>query len=122
MSFVKKFNEQLDRFIGGLIETFPDLKKLSTYRTSIFLIQKANARKPVEMFREYVLPHKIHILNENQEFFLNHDYGEEDGGTENTAVEAMQFKELWSKSMTEESRKNVFKHLKLLCMLAEKCN
>ena len=49
-------------------------------------------------------------------------YVEEDGGTENTAVEAMEFKELWSKSMTDESRKNVFKHLKLLCMLAEKCN
>ena len=95
MSFVKKFNEQLDRFMGGLIETFPDLKKLNTYRTSIFLIQKANARKPVEIFREYVLPHKIHIINEkNQEFFLNQEYGEKDGGNENTAVEAMQFKEL----------------------------
>lgn len=121
MSFVKKFNDQLDRFLSGLIDTYPSLRaKLSTYRTTINLVIKANSRKPVELFNEFVLPFKNEIINENEQFFLNQSFGEEIGGNEDTLQEAIQFKEIWKQDMTDQSRKNIFKHLKILCMLAEK--
>ena len=121
MSFVKKFNEHLDRFISGLIEMFPDMKKLVTYRATINLIKKANARQPVDAFIEHVLPHKQHIVKEDHVFFLNMEYDESVGGDQETNADAIQMKEIWKSDMSDESRKNVFKHLKLLCMLSEKC-
>ena len=122
MSFVKKFNEHLDRFLSGLIEMFPDMKKLATYRATINLIKKANARQPVNEFIAHVLPYKQYIVKEGHTFFLNLEYDEGVGGNQVTNAEAFQFKEVWNSNMSDDSRKNVFKHLKLLCMLSEKCN
>lgn len=121
MSFIKKFNEHLDRFLSGLIEMFPDMKKFVTYRATINLIKKANVRQPVDAFIEHILPHKQYIIKEDHEFFLNLKYDESVGGNQDTNAEAIQFKEIWKSNMSAESRKNVFKHLKLLCMLSEKC-
>ena len=65
------------------------MKKIPTYRVSISLLQKANARKPVDIFIDFVLPFKTEIINENQKFFLQQNYGEDIGGNDNTAVEAI---------------------------------
>ena len=121
MTFVTKFNDHLDRFLLGVIEMYPDMTKIATYRASINLIKKANARQPVDAFIEFVLPYKKPIVSEDYQFFLDMEYDESNGGNDQTRDQAQVFKDIWKQKMSDESRKNVFKHLKLLCMLAEKC-
>ena len=121
MSFIKKFNDHLDRFLVGIIEMYPDMTKITTYRATINLIKTANARQQVDGFIEFVLPYKNAIVAEDYQFFLNMNYNEDNGGNSETHTQAQIFKDIWKKNMSDESRKNIFKHLKLLCMLADKC-
>ena len=121
MSFIKKFNDHLDRFLIGIIEMYPDMNKIATYRASINLIKIANARQPVDAFIEFVLPYKKSIIAEDYQIFLDMEYDENSGGNNESRDQARVFKDIWKQKMSDESRKNVFKHLKLLCMLADRC-
>ena len=71
------------------------------------------------MFLKHVLPYKQRILDNDEEFFLQHSFSEASEVSEFDLIESTRLKELW-KVMTEGSKENTRQYLRSLIEVAER--
>ena len=71
MSVPVAFNNQLDKFLDELIQTYPEDKDFTYYKRLIDNLKKFNIRKPIEYFAFAVQKHVTQIQNRDSDFFLN---------------------------------------------------
>lgn len=123
MSRLSAFNNQVVNLVNNLSDMFPEDTDLQFTKNSVSLLKKSNPRKLQEMFSQYVSCYRNEINNEESEFFLNRNFVKEDLNLENSHYSNQvmaNLKKYWS-VIDEESQKNIWKYLKVLLILNDKC-
>ncbi len=72
--FILKFNEMALEFLTKMEVSFPNEKKISTYKKMFTTLKIVNFRKPVEMFMENLEPFGLQIMSKDEAFFRNDEY------------------------------------------------
>jgi DNA repair protein RadC len=114
------FNNKLVAFFEDLSATFPEEKEIKMSLEAIQGAKKVNPRLILDMFTEYVKnPLHEHIMNENEEKVI--DFAKKAISTQFNEISPalMIFEKHWP-SMSDSNRQAIWKHLKVLVLLAEK--
>ncbi len=69
-----QFNKMAMEFLLKMEKSFPNETKISVYRKKYEMLQSINAKKPVEMFMESMLPFGEQILSKNELFFQQDEF------------------------------------------------
>ena len=126
VSNLKRFNDVIEEFIDDLMDTYSENKyfnnEFTKFKYSHKLLRNANPEMCLSSFVQYVYKYKEPIMNENESFFMNHDYSEETKGDQQSLMTSLKLKELWQEEITtDEIKKNIFKYFKVLIVLSERC-
>jgi len=117
MSILSAFNKQLIEFADDLILLYPDDIDFKTFKTHIQLMQKVNARKMLNLFKEYCIPYTNEILNKNEDFFLDNNYNQ-DHHNDNLII-IKKIKNCWS-NINNSNRAIIWKYFEILITLSSK--
>lgn len=116
------FNNQLNKFILELEQTYPNDKDFPYYKRLIQQLQKMNMTKPIEMFAFYIKDHIEEIQNRNSDFFLNNseelikNHTKDDNQNEAFRL-VNNIKQYW-KEMPENNKKVIWDYLNVLTKLS----
>jgi hypothetical protein len=69
-----QFNKMAIEFLSRMEKTYPHESKISLYKIKYEMLQSMNAKKPVEMFMESMLPFGEQILSKNEMFFQQDEF------------------------------------------------
>ena len=123
MSIPTAFNNQLDKFLEQLIQTYPEDKDFTYYKRLIDNLKKFNIRKPIEYFASTIQKHTKQIMERNSDFFLN-NFGQivnEEGADKDTQNEAFRLfnnlKKYWLE-MSDDNKKVIWDYLNVLTKLS----
>ena len=123
MSIPIAFNNQLDKFLNELIQTYPEDKDFTYYKRLIDNLKKFNIRKPIEYFASTIQKHTKQITERNSDFFLN-NFGQivsEEGADKESQNEAFRLfnnlKKYWLE-MPEDNKKVIWDYLNVLTKLS----
>ena len=123
MSTLTAFNTQLDRLIENLIQYFPENGDFKKFDTICKLLQKTHPRKLMELFTSHItIKYKEHILEKNEDFFLNNTFQEEKANVsnENYANELIKrLKDNWNQ-IDDKNKDIIWKYFQVLVVLSEK--
>lgn len=122
--WVKCFNDKFLEFMNELIDTFPNDKDFKLFKQSFNMLKIVDDAKPVELFRQHAMQYRNNIDEENEEFFLNHDFEKElqmvRGNQSNLSQELMvKLKHYWVE-LSADNKAIVWKYLKLLYKINDK--
>ena len=73
-TLLSAFNNNLNKFVIELIQTYPQEHNFTVFKNTISLMQRVNPRKVLQLFIEYIDPYKNKLLNRDESFFLNEKY------------------------------------------------
>ena len=107
--------------MSELCESFPDDADLKTALNLITLMKKANPRKLLSIFDDYVSCYKERILSQDESFFLEEgfeDLGENIGKSEYTGTLVRQLKQHWG-GMNQPSKDAIWKYFFVLFRLSD---
>jgi hypothetical protein len=128
MSVLTAFNNQITNLVNNLADMFPEDADLQFTKNSVSFLKKNNPRKLQKIFSSYIAIYNTEINNENENFFLKKDFIKEDfkddinDESQHYSYEIMRnLKKYWT-IIDLESKKNIWKYLKVLIILNEKCN
>ena len=117
MSYKLAFLQQTENLIIELINILPDNYNVELFKEKFNLIKKINSNIIVNSFIKYILPHKKHIIEHDDTFFL------EGGGQENVTEDNYQFaldiKNDW-KLISDDNKEIIWKYFNILILLSEK--
>lgn len=121
MSHLTGFNNLFDKFLSDLSRWNPDISDIQVLQTSIQLLRQINPRAVLMQFMFYISPYYVHILNENEAFFVDLNNIKIDVVPDDfkdcSDAELMQklisFKDKWG-TYTEERKARIWKMLKAL--------
>ena len=123
MSIPIAFNNQLDKFLNELIQTYPEDKDFTYYKRLIDNLKKFNIRKPIEYFASTIQKHTKQITERNSDFFLN-NFGQivsDEGCDKESQNEAFRLfnnlKKYWLE-MPDENKKVIWDYLNVLTKLS----
>ena len=117
MSILSAFNNQLIEFADDLILLYPEDNDFRTFKTHIQLMQKVNARKMLNLFKEYCIPYTQEILNKDEDFFLNNNYNQ-DNDSDNLII-IKKLKNYWN-NINNNNREIIWKYFEVLITLSTK--
>lgn len=114
MNPVSAFNSQLSDFITFVIqicpthtEAFANIKTdIVSYRGLIDGALKLNNLIGIEKFILHILEYEDKINAKDCSFFLSKNYGQSEGGTDVSMLEAMKFKLIWN-DISEKNRDKI---------------
>lgn len=127
-----RFNNQISNLVKDLksLECFKDDKFLTVFEFKFDTAKTMNANLPLTYFLKYVYPHKVHIMSENETFFigqLTDDYVKssdisKDVGESNEFIlhKALNIKAYWENDLTDEEKKTIWTYFKVLIKLTER--
>jgi hypothetical protein len=120
MDYLAKFNETFVTFVEDLMQALPNDAELQLYQIAIKGIIMADKTLIRRMFHEKVtLKYEQHILNKNDDFFLNKDFSH----YEQTYTQASQLirklKNSWVQ-LSDDNKQVVWKYFKVLLCLDKK--
>ena len=99
---------------------FPNDNNIFTFHQTLLLLQKTNAKKPLEYFSLYVYIYKDNIMNQDESFFKNNlNYGELNNNYVpdlNNIIDILKFK--WDK-MSDNCKQNIWNYFKVLIVFKE---
>ena len=124
MSILTAFNKQLYNLVNNLSDMFPEDPDLQFSKNTVSFLKKSNPRKLQKIFSEYVAIYKNQINTEDDDFFLTKNFISEDLDFDSNHYSndiMKNLKKYWHLIDTE-SRKNIWKYLKVLIILNDKCN
>lgn len=128
MSYLTAFNNQITNLVNNLSDMFPEDYDLEFTKNSVSFLKKNNPRKLQTVFSSYIAVYTNEINNENENFFLKKDFIKDDlkydrnDDSGDYSYEIMKnLKKYWT-IIDDESKKNIWKYLKVLIILNEKCN
>ena len=123
MSIPIAFNNQLDKFLDELIQTYPEDKDFPYYKRLVDQLKRVNVRKPIELYAFTVYKHVKLIEERNSEFFFN-NFGKlvsdetEDKGNQAEAFRLFENIKTYWQGMNEDNRKIIWDYLNVLTKLA----
>ena len=116
------FNNKLISFFEDLAETFPEEKEIKGALEAIQGAKKINPRLILDMFVEYVQkPLHEHIMKEDEEQVILFAKRAISLRFNEISPALMIFDKHWS-ALSEQNRNAIWKHLKVLVLLAEKAS
>lgn len=105
-----------------IVTSDPKLNEmLVTFRAKYQVLVNTHPKMVLEYFTQYIYPHKRMILENNEDYFLNLDYGSDKGGNEASLMEALHIKEMWKSKFTTEHKNTTFTYFKVFIKLVERC-
>jgi len=108
------FIEMMEQFISELVETFPNEKKLKSYKLKFETLKSTNPRSILEMFINEMSPF-ISYVNAKDESFILEEKSE--------IIQKLQLKKLWqSEEMTENTKDAIWAHLNTLYIFGSTIN
>lgn len=109
-TYNEKFNFYLGTFLKELLTIFPEHKELLEKNYSEVLEnENLSSDKYVKEYMLVVSPYHTDISQKNNKLFL--------GDTELKFLKDLDFRELWTKDLSETTRENVWKYLQTLYVL-----
>ena len=115
------FNTQIFRLVDELIEIYPEDFDFKTFKNSLDMLKRANARAPLELFQQHIYVHKEKIINKDESFFLNNDFTSQVG--ENNSEKFLQIvsklKQYWQE-MSSNTKENIWKYFNVFIVLCER--
>lgn len=110
------FNTKLREFADDLIEACPEVRGFVQMRTAIDISVALDRRMLQQYFSRYVKPYERHIQDEDEAFFLGHEYR----GVSVDADIVQQVKAVWA-TLGPDSKRAIWNHFKLLLVLSNVC-
>jgi len=126
--WVKCFNDKFLEFMNELINTFPDDKDFKLFKQSFNMLKLVDDNKPLQLFRVHASVYKSQILNNDEDFFLKHNFEDELQIVQNININAnsnfsnelmIKLKQYWV-DLTTENKKTVWSYLTLLYKINDK--
>ena len=121
--WISCFNTKFEEFMKDLIATFPEDKDFVMFKQSYNLLKIVDEKKPIQMFRVYGPKYQERIVNQDENFFLEHDFKEEinqAGNMNNLSTDLLiKLKGYW-KTLNKENKEIIWKYLSLLYKINEK--
>ena len=119
--YVVAFYTQLDNFMNGLSEQFPEETSLKVYQQTIHLVKAGNATSFIRQFHNYVSPYEDKIKARDEAFFLN-DLNINEYNNETAMMEALKITKIWkSGRLSDISKKAIFEYFDVLLKLCKLC-
>ena len=121
----KAFNNQFEEFLEDVQSIFPDNKEISTTKSALLMLKKANPRMIITLWNSHVyLKYGAEIENDNIDYFLNKDYTEDlnnhlDTGAMNKALQAIDNLRTPMRDTTDENKSKCLQYLKNLNKLTQ---
>ena len=119
------FNNTLNMFIEELIRSYPQEKEFMLFKNTVSLMRKANPKKILILFNEYIAPYVGKIKSKDENFFLKESYSdlvetEENIKDKNNAWKFISnLKQYW-KDTSDSNKKIIWKYLNTLITLSER--
>ena len=116
MSYKSAFLQQTENLITVLNEILPNNYNIELFKEQFLLIKQMNRNLITKSFIKYVLPHKNHIVEHNDKFFLD------GGGQEHLQKDnkfTLDIKKDWN-IISVENKEIIWKYFNILVLLAEK--
>jgi hypothetical protein len=119
---IKLFNIQLINFAKVLVKRFPTDSELKFALTGIETLYKVNPKKNLEIFTMYIYKYRDKIMDQNEDFLLKTDFLDDnpDLNTSGAFDIMKRLKSNWSE-LDASDKTNVWKYLKVLISLDDKC-
>jgi hypothetical protein len=123
MSIPIAFNNQLDKFLDELIQTYPEDKDFPYYKRLVDQLKRLNVRKPIELYAFTVYKHVKLIEDRDSDFFFN-NFGKlvsdetEDKSNQAEAFRLFENIKTYWKGMSEDNHKIIWDYLNVLTKLA----
>tara|TARA_B110000967_G_scaffold114885_1_gene117565 strand:- start:1095 stop:1496 length:402 start_codon:yes stop_codon:yes gene_type:complete len=121
----KAFNNQFEEFLEDVQSIFPDNKDISTTKSALLMLKKANPRMIITLWNSHVyLKYGAEIENDNIDYFLNKDYSDDlknhlDAGVINKALKAIDNLRTPMRHTTDENKGICLQYLKNLNKLTQ---
>jgi hypothetical protein len=120
MSFLGAFNTQLIRFFQELSDIFPEERDIKMALEAIQGLKKINPRMILDLFYEHVYtPMSEPIKRENEDVVIAYAKNTIAKQFNEMSVALFIFDKHWA-SLTDRNKENIWKYLKVLCVLCEK--
>ena len=122
MSILSAFTNQLENFSKDICNIYPEDTDLKLGHNLIVLFKKNNPRKLLELYDTYVSDFKDKINNEDESFFLKHDFkdvAEKNKNSNLTFNLVIKLKEYWGE-LSDTNKKTTWKYFKILNKLLDK--
>ena len=112
-TYIEKFNFYLKTFLQELITIFPENKDSFTQNYSLVLeTDNVNSDEYVKEYMFGVSPYHSDISQKNNKLFL--------GDNELKFLRDTDFRNLWTKDLSDSTRENIWKYLQTLYVLGKK--
>ncbi len=113
------FNAKMQEFVRDLCSAFPDVEDFKLFRNALTLSLSFAPQKPQQMFDKFVVSHYAqYIMDRDEQFFLNHDFGHVVSDDDFDIVERI--RNVWDR-MDDGNKDIVWKYLRILLLLNNKC-
>lgn len=120
MSFLGAFNNQLIRFFEELSETFPEERDIKMALEALQGLKKINPKMIVDLFFDYVYkPMAEAIKREDEDVVIQYAKSTISKQFNEMSIALVMFDRHWP-SLTDANKENIWKYLKVLCVLCEK--
>lgn len=120
MSFLGAFNTQLIRFFQELSETFPEERDIKMALEAIQGLKKINPRMILDLFFDNVYkPMSEAIKREDEDVVIQYAKSLISNKFNEMSIALVMFDKHWP-SLTDANKENIWKYLKVLCVLCEK--
>ena len=119
MDYEKAFLTQLKNFVVELRKLYPDDE---IFRISEYYLKLYSTTDPstiIDFFKTYSEKFKKYIEDENEDFFISHD-NYVTNQTDYTSTVILRLKTYWNE-LKNSNKKIIWKYLKVLVILSEKC-
>ena len=111
-----RFNKIVDKFLTELQTILPNEKDIVIFQSQLALTAMINTNKILNSFINHVYPHKTHIMEKNEDFFLGNNLSEK----QDYMSEAIHLTEIWKSKLSPENKNIVWKYFQVMIVLAEK--
>tara|TARA_B110000208_G_C11610559_1_gene373484 strand:- start:120 stop:506 length:387 start_codon:yes stop_codon:yes gene_type:complete len=120
MTVLSSFNTQLSDLTFQLNEMYPDDNNIFTFRQTLLILLKTNAKKPMEYFSLYVYIYKDKIMNEDESFFKNGlNYNKLNNNYVPNLDNIIDILKLKWDTMSDNCKQNIWNYLKVLIIFKE---
>jgi hypothetical protein len=114
------FNLRLIGFFEDLHESYPEEREIKQAIDALKMTKSINPRLILDLFMEFVSkPLKEHILTENEEFVLAFARNTIKNQFNEMSPALLIFDKHWP-TMSDGNKDAIWKHLKVLCLLADR--
>jgi hypothetical protein len=119
--YIILFNEKTEEFVKELIQSFPNIKQFTYFKTGFMFLRNIDMKKPQEIFNKYIYSkYKDQLIAGDEEFFLKENYGVGKDKQEDWEEFIDNIRDIW-RTLDKPSKEAIWKYFKVLVFLNEKC-